>query len=118
LNQFTDSGAGSSQKTHHKIPVHFSILLETVFEIKIISLTDDIFQEGLLLYFYSRQLPLFLLNAFQITVYSPNPQVYGLRFVVLNQIDFVITEIFAGEAAVPVVVLIECVHIRDDGVLR
>ena len=70
-----------------------------------------------MLHLHGGQLPFFLLDAFQIAVHGSDPKVHGLRLVIFNQINFVIAEIFSGEAAVSIIVLVDCVHIRNNGVL-
>ena len=94
LYQFTYSSTRSSQKPDYKIPRHFSVFLKLFLKVFVISFTDHIFKEWLLLHFYKRQFPLLLPETLQQAIYASESQIHSLWIEVFNQPDLVITKIF------------------------
>lgn len=85
LYELTYPCAGCGQKAYYKIPEQLVIPFEAGFEVLIIGLADDIFQEGFLLHSYKRHFPALFSDALQVAVDCPQTQIDGLGLVVLYQ---------------------------------
>ena len=118
LYELTYPCAGCGQKAYYKIPEQLVIPFEAGFEVLIIGLADDIFQEGFLLHSYKRHFPALFADALQVAVDCPQTQIDGLGLVVLNQPHLIRPQVLFGDTIVLRAVLPKGKKVRGYRVFR
>ena len=97
LKKFRDAGSSRAQITHDEIPVKAIFGFQFATEKPVICITDDILKEILLLDFDESHFEIRLFDEVEISIQRLKPQVYGLRFVVLNQPSFIRQQVLLGD---------------------
>ena len=115
-NQFADPHAGGRGQPHQVEVAVFLILPQPAFQVFIVGLGYNLVQICFLLYLYHRKRTNVCFAVFKIRVERPDPQVDGLRFIVLYEINFVKLQIAVGQAGVAVQILFHRKMVNVNGV--
>ena len=118
LNQFANPCAGGREKADHKIPKQFTIPFQAGLEIFVVGLADDILQKRFLLHPDKGLFPLSLADSLQVAVDGQETQVYGLRFVAVDQPRFIRPKVFLRDRAILGAELPNGEKVGRDGVFR
>lgn len=118
LDQFADAGTGCCQCPYDEIPPEILFSPQLTLEEQIILVADDMVQERGFWYFDCLDLQVRTAEKFQVLVDSADAQVDGFRFLVLNQVGFILQQILLPDRSEKAEILLHRIPVCDDCIVR
>lgn len=118
LDQFTDACSGCSQRPYDEIPPEILFSPQLTLEEQIILVADDMVQERGFRCFDRLDLQVRAVEEFQVLVDSADAQVDGFRFLVLNQVGFILQQILLPDRSEKAEILLHRIPVCDDRIVR